>query len=55
MEGWADGIKASNEERHPRGMIKTLKERGLIDDQFLMIRNWVVSSRKRCMTKWVNS
>ena len=35
MEGWADGIKASNEERHPRGMIKTLKERGLIDDSIL--------------------
>ena len=35
MEGWADGIKASNEERHPRGMIKVLKERGLIDDAIL--------------------
>ena len=35
MEGWADGVKASNEERHPRGMIKLLKERGLIDDAIL--------------------
>ena len=35
MEGWADGIKASNEERHPRGMIKLLKERGLIDEDIL--------------------
>ena len=35
MDGWADGIKASNEERHPRGMIKLLKERGLIDEAIL--------------------
>lgn len=35
MEGWSDGIKASNEERHPRGMIKLLKERGLIDEDIL--------------------
>lgn len=35
MEGWAEGIKASNEARHPSGMIKLLKERGLIDDSIL--------------------
>ena len=34
MDGWADGI-TSNEEGHPRGMIKLLKERGLIDEAIL--------------------
>ena len=35
MDGWAEAIKAGNEERSPKAVNRTLVELGLIDDEIL--------------------